>query len=105
MTPGFTASAQAVGSYRRNEKTLQMQFADEIVLTPINKASKKTDVWKLRRIPNAWLPHESARSATVVESPIVLSSNAVEWTFNLNIHRMVGIIGIVREESPTSFSG
>lgn len=109
MTPGFTAGAQAVGSYRGNEKNLQIQFAawsgtadlgaDEIVLTRINKTSKKTDVWKLQRIPNASLPHESARSATVVESPIVLSSNAVDWTFNLNIHQMVGIIGIVREES------
>lgn len=109
MTPGFTASVQTVGSYRGNGKTIQIEFAawsgtadwgaDEIVLTRIHKTSNKKDVWKLQRIPNGSLPRESAGSATVVESPIVLPSNAVDWTFNLKIHRMVGIIGIVREES------
>ena len=66
MTPGFTASAQAVGSFRITEKTMQLEFdawsgtasliAEGIVLTRINKTSGEKHEWKLERIPNGSLP-------------------------------------------------
>ena len=109
MTPGFIASVQAIGSYRRNGNTLKIEFAawsgtaeleaDQIVLTRINKTSGKKEEWKLQRIPNGSLQRENAGTVTAVESRIVPPSNAADWKFTLKVHRMVGIIGLVREES------
>jgi hypothetical protein len=109
MTPGFIASVQAVGSYRRNGNTLQIEFdawsgtaelaGDEIALTRINKSSGKKEAWKLEKIPNDSLPRQNAGTGTAVEPRIIPPSNASDWTFSLRVDRMVGIIGLVREES------
>jgi hypothetical protein len=69
----------------------------------LNKNTNKRSTFKIVRMSNIAAPqallNKDAGPATTIESHIVTPSNAADWRFTLKVHRMVGIIGLVREES------